>query len=47
MGYVRIKLTKNNVAKSFLLHRIVAETFIPNPENKKYKDYEFKILDII
>jgi hypothetical protein len=35
MGYVRIKLAKNNVTKSFLLHRIVAENFIPNPENKK------------
>jgi hypothetical protein len=32
--YVKISLTKNKVSKSFRLHRIVAETFIPNPENK-------------
>ena len=35
MGYIRVKLTKNNITNSFLLHRIVAENFIPNPENKK------------
>lgn len=32
--YWRIKLSKNNKAKRVLLHRIIAETFIPNPENK-------------
>ena len=32
--YVKISLTKNKVSQNFRLHRIVAETFIPNPENK-------------
>lgn len=34
-GYVRIKLYKNNVKKTFLLHRVIADSFIPNPDNKK------------
>jgi hypothetical protein len=34
LGYQRITLTKNSVSKKFLLHRLVALHFIPNPENK-------------
>lgn len=33
-GYIHITLTKNNKSKTFLLHRLVAESFIPNIENK-------------
>ena len=33
-GYVHIALRKNNKSKIFLLHRLVAEAFIPNIENK-------------
>ena len=33
-GYLRIKLFKNNKGKRILIHRLVAETFISNPENK-------------
>ena len=33
-GYVRVTLTKDKITKNFRLHRIVAEAFIPNPENK-------------
>jgi hypothetical protein len=33
-GYLSITLTKNKKQKSFLIHRIVANAFIPNPENK-------------
>lgn len=33
-GYIQYCLTKNGVAKSFLAHRIVAETFIDNHMNK-------------
>jgi len=33
-GYLGITLCKNGVRKSYLIHRLVAETFIPNPENK-------------
>ena len=32
-GYYEIKLNKNNIAKVFKVHRLVAEAFIPNPDN--------------
>jgi len=34
-GYPTIILRKNGVRKSFSIHRLEAETFILNPENKK------------
>jgi hypothetical protein len=34
-GYLRTMLTKNKKSKTIKMHRIVAQTFIPNPENKK------------
>jgi hypothetical protein len=34
LGYVRIRLSNNDKGKCFLSHRITAELFIPNPENK-------------
>ena len=33
-GYLQVALCKNKIPKDFLLHRIIAETFLPNPENK-------------
>ena len=33
-GYEAIKLRKEGVPTSFLLHRLVAEHFVPNPANK-------------
>lgn len=33
-GYVEVSLTKGGVEKYYLLHRLVAKQFIPNPENK-------------
>lgn len=33
-GYPRIHLTKNKKQRKFLIHRLVALAFIPNPENK-------------
>lgn len=33
-GYVQISLCKDGKAKVFRLHRLLAETFISNPENK-------------
>ena len=32
-GYFIISLTKNSVKKTHSIHRLVAETFIPNPNN--------------
>lgn len=32
-GYCRVVLSKNNKIKNYLIHRLVAETFIPNPNN--------------
>lgn len=34
-GYYTVILCKNGKHKSVSIHRLVAETFIPNPENKK------------
>ena len=32
-GYIRIKPTRRLGGKRFLVHRLIAETFIPNPNN--------------
>lgn len=33
-GYHRVQLSKDGVRKKYLVHRIVALAFIPNPDNK-------------
>ena len=33
-GYLQICLRKNGETKTCLVHRLVAQTFLPNPENK-------------
>jgi hypothetical protein len=33
-GYERLDIRKDNVKKQFLLHRLIAEAFIPNTDNK-------------
>lgn len=38
-GYLMVCLTKNGKHKLFLVHRLVAEAFIPNPENKPCVDH--------
>lgn len=38
-GYITVSLTKNNERREYLAHRIVAEAFIPNPENKPCVDH--------
>lgn len=35
-GYLLVDLCKNRKIKRFLIHRLVAQTFIPNPENKPH-----------
>lgn len=34
IGYRVVNIVKNGVSKTICIHRLVAETFIPNPENK-------------
>ena len=38
--YYTIALYKNNKREDFLLHRIVAETFIPNADNKPFINHK-------
>lgn len=33
-GFCEVKLSKNNIAKDYMVARLVAETFIPNPQQK-------------
>lgn len=33
-GYIRVKLYKGTESRTFQVHRLVAEAFIPNPDNK-------------
>lgn len=33
-GYLRVALSENGITNQFSIHRLVAEAFIPNPENK-------------
>lgn len=33
-GYLTVSLMNNSVRKTYLLHRLVAQAFIPNPDNK-------------
>ena len=38
-GYYTISLWRNGKGKGFQIHRLIAEHFIPNPENKPYIDH--------
>lgn len=38
-GYYRLPLCKYGETKYFYIHRLVAEAFIPNPENKPTVDH--------
>ena len=39
-GYFLIRLYKNKKQKAFLIHRIVAQAFIPNPANKSQVNHK-------
>ena len=38
-GYLRVNLCKNGKEKNFLIHRLVAEAYIPNPDNLPQVDH--------
>lgn len=44
-GYKRVCITKNGEQRKFFVHRLVAEAFIPNVENKPYIDHINTIRD--
>lgn len=39
-GYIKVNLTKNGFTKHFLVHRLVAIAFIPNPLNNKFVNHK-------
>ena len=39
-GYLIIKLTHNKEQKTKKLHRLIAENYIPNPDNKLFVDHK-------
>lgn len=39
LNYYRVRLVKYGVGKNKSVHRLVAEAFIPNPDNKPYIDH--------
>lgn len=39
-GYMRIGIKLNNKARDYLVHRLVAQAFIPNPKNKRFINHK-------
>ena len=44
-GYLIVKLYKNRKFKSFMVHRLVAQAFIPNPNNYPQVNHKNEIKD--
>ena len=41
-GYLRVGLSKNGKTKKCLVHRLIAETFLENPENKPCSNHKIE-----
>lgn len=39
LGYLNVTLCRESATRVFSVHRLVAQAFIPNPENKPYVDH--------
>lgn len=39
-GYLRVSMNLTGKSKEYLVHRLVAESFIPNSENKKFVNHK-------
>ena len=42
-GYLEVRLCKDGVKKAYLIHRLVAEAYIPNPEGKATVNHKDEI----
>ena len=38
-GYPNLNITANSITHNFLVNRLVAQAFIPNPDNKPFVDH--------
>ena len=41
-GYLQVGLRKNKKTKTCLVHRLIAETFLPNPEGKPFINHKIE-----
>lgn len=39
-GYIAVSMSSNSVKKQYLVHRLVAAAFLPNPENKPHVNHK-------
>lgn len=46
-GYKRIGIYKNGVCRMFMVHRLVAQAFLPNPDNLPEVNHKMRIRPII
>lgn len=42
-GYLQVKLIKNNTVKNYLIHRLVAQAFLENPNNYEIVNHKDEI----